>query len=178
MSIDTFPFVKLVCKFMHSYQKQENVKEMCIMNCKYLLDLIKEKYPLQNAKAIPSIAVVVDPIDGSTTLIVHMIISIDNEQIILDPSYEVCSFKNRNYCSKISNLKSLENSMKKYLVENLIQMKKTADLINNNGLFDDNEHNLMLLRYYHKQADFTEECFRLFKKNNIEELNRKLKNNL
>jgi hypothetical protein len=176
MSIDNFPFVKLAYEFMYSYQKQENVKGMCIMNCKYLLELIKAKYPLQNAKAIPSIAMVVDPIEGSTGLIVHMIISMDSEQIILDPSYEVCSFKNRNYFSRISELKGLETSIKKPLVENLIQMKKSVDLINDNALIEyDDEHSLMLLRYYNKQADFTEECFRLLKNNNIEELNRKLK---
>jgi hypothetical protein len=173
--MDNLPLTDFQARCMLSYQKQQNIKGMCVINCKYLLECLQIQYPKCNAKVLPVI-VVEDRIDNLTEFcIVHMVIVIDEKDII-DPSYEVYSLKNIRY-ENINFINNWQISKKKEMSENCNFMQKTANLINNglgNTLFDNKEYVLKTLPYYNKQADFTEECARLRKNCNIEKLNSKL----
>lgn len=148
-----------VILYMREFQEKNNIKKQCITNTQYLYDCIKMNSRNTNVKA-KAVLVVSNDDETDTSVFVggHLVVVLDDE-LILDPSYDVFSLKNRSYFDNIKDLMDMfsdKHTLKtkvdiKKLIEQHIQFKKYADQINNDECLVSEKKN------YNTQADYVEE---------------------
>lgn len=143
---------------MRNFQKENCIKNQCVTNVQYLYDCIKNNESINISIKIKPVIVV--SICENRCIAGHLVLSIyeDNEEIIIDPSYDVFSIKNKYYYDNIKsfteNCCDKSNSESKVFAQNIIStfMKfvKLADQMNNGKfLICDKE-------FYNNQADYIE----------------------
>jgi len=150
---------------MRKYQEINNTKGECLVNSMYLYDFLIRNCP--DVKPI-FLAVIVEDCDRIRELImrhiIHMvvIINIDGEEIILEPSLEIENIRNRTY---IKTFKELNHSMKdniqyksdiehrKSILKQFLKFKEYEKKLNN-GEFVHNP------KYYNGLADYVELNFK------------------
>lgn len=130
---------------MHEYQKKHNVTACCMTNTQILYDLLSSTGRVQ---VRPCVVVQKD------CSIVHLIVLWDDE-MILEPSYEVAFLKEKRY---IMNLSSIDFSLitqhdKRQFVQWFVDLSKRANEINNGELkFNDR-------KVYYDQIDLLMKAF-------------------
>tara|TARA_Y100000590_G_scaffold470766_1_gene669748 strand:- start:30053 stop:30529 length:477 start_codon:yes stop_codon:yes gene_type:complete len=144
--------LRKVIKLMHQYQKNHNIKSECIVNAKYLYDKIKSsqigRMPIK-VMAVICVSRAERPVVTSG----HLVLSYNNDiNEIIDPSYEVYSFKNKEYYATIedfmNNMPPYIDSIAEYVIKKHIKFLDIAKKIN--------EGSLMIhdYEYYNQQADY------------------------
>ena len=150
---------------MRKYQEINNTKGECLTNSMYLYDFLTRNYPDVKPRFL---AVIVEDCDRFRELImrhiIHMIviINIDGEEIILEPSSEIENISNRIY---IKTFKELNDSVKdniqyksdiehrKLILKQFMKFKEYENKLNN-GEFVRNP------KYYNALADYVELNFK------------------
>ena len=146
---------------MREYQNLNNVKGQCITNTQYLYDTIKYnsfgKYVEFKAKAV--FVIKIDNELNLTRFVTHVVLNVkdksNDEEYIIDPSYETFSLKNKKYYDTIQSFmpffKNMTDENKKKILKEYISLSKHADNINNGELlFADR-------KFYDQQADYIQE---------------------
>lgn len=146
-------FIDNLLSNMHYYQKKNEIKKQCITNVQYCYDsIISQGF---NAKAKAVIAIYKNNEEQYISTI-HMVIELDNE-IIIDPSYEISSIQECYYCDTIKRaIQVLSNNFKpQEVISNMIklflQFKQIENEINTNKFvicnkdFYNNQHNFCML---------------------------------
>jgi len=152
-------------KLMRKYQEINNTRGECLINSMYLYDFLIRNNPYIQPRFI---AVIVEDSDRLRELIirhiVHMvvIINIDGEEIILEPSLEIKNIRTKKY---IKTFKELNDSMKdniqyksdiehrKSILKQFLKFKEYEKKLNN-GEFVHNP------KYYNGLADYVELNFK------------------
>ena len=150
---------------MLEYQKINNTKGECLTNSMLYYDFLTRNYPDLKPRYL---AVIVQDSDRVKELImrniVHMVvtINIDDEDIIMDPSFEIKNIRNKIYHK---TFKDLHNSMKnniqfkrdiehcKSTLKNFLRFKENENKLND-GQFVENP------LYYNALADYVELNFK------------------
>ena len=147
-----------IAEHMRFYQKEHNVKRQCLANVSYLMNTIQMNFPTFYAKAITVLVVYYDKQMDRLCNIIHVVIDIGDSNII-DPSYEVNSIPDTDYCLNFKVFKELYGDRiicdKKLLVEDykkvikdLIEFDEFSKKINSGEfLFGDK-------KFYNDQADY------------------------
>ena len=146
---------------MREYQNLNNVKGQCITNTQYLYDTIKYnsfgKYVEFKAKAV--FVIKIDNELNLTRFVTHVVLNVkdksNDEEYIIDPSYETFSLKNKKYYDTIQSFmpifKNTTDENKKKMLKDFVDFSEYADNINNGGLL------LADRKFYNQQADYIEE---------------------
>ena len=136
-----------LCRCMHSYQKENNIKKLCMDNATFFRDSINASFN-ENAEAITVFAVFEKNKD--LCVCVHMVVKITDIQII-DPSYEIACNDNVEYVRDIKTLLKMKLDLKeedkKHLITKFLRMKQYEDRMKTELLIVNKE-------YYNKQADY------------------------
>ena len=145
---------------MREYQKENNVKNQCVTNAQYLYDTIK----INSNSNVKTKAVLVfsDNTEEDTAIIVsgHLVVLLDDE-IIIDPSYDIFCLKNKSYFDNIKDLVNIFDSnvelkskfdIKKLVCQHIHFMKISEQINNGECIITEKEH-------YNKQADYIEKLY-------------------
>lgn len=160
--------LQLIVSAMREYQRQNEIKKMCINNTQYLFDLLKVLIPEHKVEIKSVIGFCADDEnDICITISGHLVIYVNNEYVI-DPSYDIfkiehvlnsnlqvyaniIDFKNtigdENYKVLYKERKVLDE---KKLIKDAIQFQRFAKEMNE-GTFMITDRD-----YYDNQADFVE----------------------
>ena len=148
-------YMNRILSDMHQFQKDNEITKQCITNVQYYYDIMNTKG--FNVKAKPVIAIY-SKLNGNeyiTITVIHMVISYENG-IILDPSYEIGSIQNCQYCDTIKGLIELLSTYpspltKEYIasiITQFVKFKKIADDINQD------KFTICDKDFYHNQHDY------------------------
>ena len=146
---------------MREFQKENNIKGHCITNTQYLYDFIKMNINNANAKAKAVLVISVDiELDTCFTTSGHLVVVLDDE-LIIDPSYDVYSLKNKTYFHNIKDLMSFVKDNDKFkskvdikqLIDHHIHFTKLAETINNGECL------ITEKKFYNNQADYIEKLY-------------------
>jgi hypothetical protein len=147
--------LKEVIKLMHQYQKNHNIENECMTNVQYLYDRIKSSPIGRMPIKVMAVICVSSCQDKMLVISGHLVLSYNNEiNEIIDPSYEVYSFKNKEYYATIedfmNNMPHIYSINAEYVIKRHIKFLDIAKKIN--------EGKLMMLdyEYYNQQADYVE----------------------
>jgi hypothetical protein len=160
--MDRVIFIKKIIRLMRKYQKENNIKKECVTNVQYLYDSIK--MILKNNVKAKAVYVFGEDYVKEHSFFSggHLILTFDDdENMVIDPSYEVYSLKNKRYFSNIkdlldsfSNIDTIDTNSIKKMVNDHITFIKLANQINNGDLLVcDREH-------YNNQADYVQNCIK------------------
>uniref|UniRef100_A0A6C0LE21 Uncharacterized protein n=1 Tax=viral metagenome TaxID=1070528 RepID=A0A6C0LE21_9ZZZZ len=151
-------FISNVVIGMREFQRINCIKNECVTNVQYLYDCFK----INSASAIKAKPVIVVSIDDETQTFIcvggHLIILLDDNETIIDPSYDVFSLKNKSYYDNIKDLMDSFNNESKEILKQIFQKSiskflefiKLADRINNGELV------ICDKKFYNNQADYIE----------------------
>jgi hypothetical protein len=157
--MEKFMFSNIVLSMME-FQKINNIKNQCVTNVQYLYDCVKMNHKSWNVKVKPVIVLSID--DNETKMLRfvsgHLILLLDNNETIIDPSYDVFSLKNKSYFDNVKDfLDNFDDNSKAFIKENLkkiicdfVDFAKLAERINNGELLICDEE------FYNNQADYVE----------------------
>lgn len=147
---------------MREFQAKKCIKGECVTNTQYLYDCIKMSFNNSNVKA-KAVLVASHVIESDTFIITagHLVVILDDE-IIIDPSHDVYSLKNKTYFNNIKELMSFfENNDKfkakidiKELICKHIGFMKFAEKINNGACLISNK------KFYNEQADYIDKLLK------------------
>lgn len=160
--------IQLIVSAMREYQRQNEIKKMCINNTQYLFDLLKELIPEHKVEIKSVIGFCANDENGiCITTTGHLVIYVNNEYVI-DPSYDIFKIEhilnsNLQVCANIIDFKNTigdENYRvffkekkimdEKKLIKDAIQFQRFAKEMNE-GRFIITDRD-----YYDNQADFVE----------------------
>jgi hypothetical protein len=151
---------------MRKFQKNNNIKKQCLTNTQYLYDIIKSNN-INNVK-VKAVFALSNNYDTDTSVFVggHLILVLDND-VIIDPSYDIFSLKNISYFYNIKDLINTTNTtlsvnnknklktIYRELMCNHCRFIKLAERINNGELIiTDKIH-------YNNQADYIENIYNI-----------------
>ena len=142
---------------MREFQEKNCIKGQCITNVQYLYDCFKQNSN-NNVKAKAVIAFSNDYDKKISTFVEgHLVVILDDE-IIIDPSYDIFCLKDKRYFDNIKDLIDIFDDkdglkkkidMKKMIPQH-ITFRKIAEQINNDEfIITDN-------KFYYEQADYIE----------------------
>jgi hypothetical protein len=137
---------------MREYQKIHGIKGQCMTNVQYLFDCFKENKGF-SAKAKAVIAVSTDETAMTTEIITGHLVIVLNDNLLLEPSYEIYSKKKIKYFYNIKHFKSAiakKSIDLKICISNHIVFIKLAERINNGELMINDK------TFYDDQADYIE----------------------
>lgn len=139
---------------MREFQKEHFIKQQCVTNAQYLYDCFKEN----SSSNIKVKAVIVTSVEEKKSWFKciggHLIILLDDNETIIDPSYDVFSLKNKSYFRNVKHLmESIDDESKplfKTSIADFLYFTKVAERINNGeGLTCDED-------FYNNQADYVQ----------------------
>ena len=148
---------------MREFQKENNIKRECVVNTQYLRDIIKMNSSSNvKVKAVLVFAHYIDENGISTSKSIggHLVVQIDDDKTVFDPSYDVFCLENKSYFDNIKDFMDLIMDMygnknfidiKKVLSDH-IQFIKIANRINNGAHGGDK-------KFYNNQADYIEKLY-------------------
>jgi hypothetical protein len=145
---------------MIEYQKNNNIKQECIVNTVYLYDMTKSN-STHKVKVVAMCVFGYDDKGNPAITAGHLVLLLDDKKII-DPSYDVFRLNRKVYYHNLKNLFDELNinksniNMKKLLSDH-ISFIKFANQINN-GTFELRCADLNDNHYY-KQADYIENMY-------------------
>lgn len=150
-------FMNRILSHMHQFQKDNEITKECITNVQYYYDIMNTKGFNVKAKPVVALYSKLNGNEHTTITVIHMVIEYENG-IILDPSYEISSIKNCQYCDSIKVLIELLSTYptpltKEYIASILtqfIKFKKIADDINLDKFIICNKD------FYHNQHAYIE----------------------
>jgi hypothetical protein len=161
MNTNTILIANIINK-MRQYQKENNIKRQCITNTQFLYHLIKDN---SNSKVEVKAVIVYGTNEEEDALVVvegHLVIIIDDD-VMIDPSYDVFNIKNNNYCYTFKEFIKVFNDIK-ILKETLDVKKMIQTHINFTGYANDINNDIFTIterEHYDKQADFIGKYFNL-----------------
>lgn len=150
-----------ICHAMRDFQKVRAIKGQAITNVQYLYDTARYAKLAPKARATIVLSMTDDP-EGSPKLIAHHIVIEFNDGMIVDPSYDVASLKNKTY---FSNVKDLINSfddkteldrqcnLKHRLREHIIMTRVAEQINNGQAIVSDKQ-------FYNEQANYIDRLFK------------------
>jgi len=142
---------------MREFQEKNCIKKQCITNAQYLYDCIKQNGN-NNVKAKAVFAFSNDDETGTVIFVAgHLVVVLDDE-LIIDPSYDIFCLKNILYFDNIKDLidsfddkDTLKTKIDiKTLIYEHIKFTKFAEQINNDELLITDR------KFYDDQADYIE----------------------
>lgn len=140
---------------MREFQKRNNIQKECVTNVQYLYNVIKQ-FTSSGVEAKP--VIVINCNGDSVKYIVHMVLVIDND-VMVDPSYEIFSLQNAHYFDNIKDL--LSNFPLEYVQENIEFKETLADTIKAFNTFirlanqiNSGELTICSKDFYEKQANY------------------------
>jgi len=146
-------------ELMLKYQKQHNIKRMCMINVQFLRDFMWANNISITVK--PAFCTGVLPEQNAVCICeAHLIISIDSSTYI-DPSYEFQSYTDKHYFHTIAEFSKfikeipLDNNKLNSLSRS--QIKKFIDFINIAKEINMGKFLITDKTYYHGLADYVEE---------------------
>lgn len=160
--------LQLIVSSMREYQRQNEIKKMCVNNTQYLFDLLKVLISEHKVEIKSVIGFCADDENGiCTTISGHLVICVNNEYVI-DPSYDIFKIEhilnsNLQVCANIIDFKNTIGDKnyrvffkekkvmdEKKLIKDVIQFQRFAKEMNE-GRFIITDRD-----YYDNQADFVE----------------------
>ena len=158
--MDTSTLIGNIIVSMREYQKENNITKQCITNAQFIYDIIK----FNSTNDVKTKSVIVfsnDKETNSVTLVGgHLVIILDDDNDVIDPSYEVFSLKNKLYFDNIDNFMSYFNEDDKITLKSKLNIKKVisdylkfikiSEQINNGKFIITNKE------FYNKQANYIE----------------------
>jgi len=132
-----------IAKCMMLYQKQHDVKGMCITNTKFLYDLAKQVDAQVRAQAVIAI------FEDGKVCPGHLVLVLGDGETVVDPSYELYSKKNIIYLDSIKRLQCEDEEFKRRALKMFLEFNSRAEEINDGG-------DLLDVDYYNKLADYIE----------------------
>ena len=176
MDLSELKYIMIIQKLMNTYQKENNIKGMCMANTSFLYRIICDNYhDLKiRTKVSPVICYYSEEIEnkGNKEINIyfhtHLVIKIDEKKLI-DSSYEVDSIKDNLYLDNIIafqkcliNLKKtfgieFDNERKKETIKQYLKFLKIANDINKNDKlitanqeYSDNLENYVIKKFNEK----------------------------
>jgi hypothetical protein len=152
--------MKRVLIGMHQFQKENEITKECITNVQYFYDIMNTEGLCVKAKPVFAIYSIINEMQYDTIVVIHMVIELKNGGII-DPSYEISSIDDCQYCDNTKTLiKTLSTYpsplSKEYItsaITKFLKFKNLADDINaNKFIICDKE-------FYHNQHDYITTLF-------------------
>ena len=148
---------------MMEFQKENNIKKECVTNTQYLYDIIKMNSSNNvKAKAVLVFAHYIDENGIPTWISIggHLVVQIDDNKTVFDPSYDIFCLENKSYFDNIKDFMDFVTiygnknfiNIKKLILEH-IQFIKIANRINN-GEFRCHD-----IQFYNNQADYIENLY-------------------
>ena len=158
--MDTSTLIGNIIVSMREYQKENIITKQCITNAQFIYDIIK----FNSTNDVKTKSVIVfsnDKETNSVTLVGgHLVIILDDDNDVIDPSYEVFSLKNKLYFDNIDNFMSYFNEDDKITLKSKLNIKKVisdylkfikiSEQINNGKFIITNKE------FYNKQANYIE----------------------
>ncbi len=95
--------IDLIANHMCAYQKEHNITGRCCDNVTILYDIIKSSFKLVNP-VFKNVVVCSEKNGLPMVCEGHLVIQLDNGCLI-DPSYEIASWKNANYLDNFENFR-------------------------------------------------------------------------
>jgi len=160
--------INTMVDLMLKYQKNNHITGNCITNCSFLCDTIKYNHKV-NVKVRETIVIDYDSTFNILKVVGgHVVVLLqdyNNNEILIDPSYEIFALKNKRYCFSASEItktiKELEITTlcnfdidKKEIITHLLEFKEIAERTNAGKTMITDEI------YYNEQADFVELAFK------------------
>ena len=146
---------------MREFQEKNGIKKQCITNAQYLYDIIKVNS--SNDVKVKAVIVVSSDKDTGTLVIVggHLVVILDDDETVFDPSYETFCLKNKSYFDNIKDVmdafddKEMLNAKidMKETVRQHINFMKYADEINRGECLVTEK------KFYNDQADYIEKLY-------------------
>jgi len=123
-----------IVKLMREYQSKNGIKKACVTNTQYLYNKIVG-YTDSKVRVIP--VIVISNEKGKTKIVIHLVVSVD-EELIIDPSYDVYRLKNKKYYVNIKdficNVGNKTEEIVKKIISEYIDFKKISERINKGEL--------------------------------------------
>lgn len=163
--MNTTELVANVILSMRQYQKENGIEKQCITNTQYLYDFIMTN-STSDVK-VKAVLVIGEREEGVLCLVSgHLVVILDDE-LVIDPSYDVSSLKNRRYFDNVNDfLKCISDVDRtkfpvdvKTIIESQLKFMKYAKKMNNGDCLVVDED------FYNKQADYIVEKYSLIKDN-------------
>lgn len=134
--MDSNNFIGDLIHYMIEYQKENNIKRECVANARYLYDNMK-MYSINNVKTKAVLVYSSDDKKCTGTIVSgHLVVQLDND-LILDPSYDVSSRENTHYFSNVKEFIDLHKKQNvkinfdvKKLIRDLTDFIKISERIN------------------------------------------------
>jgi len=145
---------------MREYQKMNHIKRQCLTNTQYLYDCFVMNG--HNQFKPKSVIVIADDIEHNRYIFVTHMVLINDENDIIDSSYEVYSMINKKYCDNINDaipyLNQAPPNLKKKVIQDYLQMIPIEKQMMNGKLC------IADRKYYDQQADYVESIVKKFEK--------------
>lgn len=140
---------------MREFQEKNCIRKQCVTNTQYLYDCIKMN-TLSDVKVKPVIVLSTDKETSTFTMISgHLVVVLlDDNETIIDPSYDVFILQNKSYFDNIKDLMdNCDNETRQFVkkgISDFINFITLAERINNGEcVICDKE-------FYNRQADYIE----------------------
>jgi hypothetical protein len=143
------PFLAEIILEMREYQRVNNIKEKCITNTQYLHTTMKKLGVANSFKAEAVITASYDKDNNVTKLFAgHIVLTLDNT-VMIDPSYEIFSLKDKKYFYTIKefidyvNLYTEEDRSHfniKKIIKHYMRFRFYADEINRGNFVSDKQY--------------------------------------
>jgi hypothetical protein len=122
---------------MREFQKINCIKNQCISNVLYFIK------KLDSSNRIKIKPVIVVSFDDETNIFKiiggHLIVVLKDGELVIDPSYDVDSLKNKSYFGTIEDfikgVPSIEESKLKQIIGYFLEFVKIAEQMNNDEFF-------------------------------------------
>lgn len=160
--MDFTTLVSNIILSMREFQCNRNTTAQCVTNTQYVFDIINANS--SNKVTVKAVYVLGNRNDLSSVFIQgHLVIVLDDNETIVDPSYDVFSLQNRIYCNNIKDVMGwISEEYKQHLttqydvkeiIKTHIQFIQFAEMINIGiGLIGDTQ-------FYNDQADYIESLY-------------------
>ena len=147
---------------MREFQKQNCITKQCVTNTQFLYDCITMSIRNSNVKVKAVLGFSNDDVTDTCVFVGgHLVLILDDNETVIDPSYDIFRLKNISYYDNIKDLIDIFKDkselkkrfdLKKMLSEH-IQFMKLAEQINNG------EFIIYYEQFYNNQADYIEKLY-------------------